>query len=372
MFGKVTAEKMLGGLKDCLGEDDYTEPLNILIDSANRHNKFNLFGSIAFKDQLKDRLKVRSELYKFVKDHDLPEPSNMIFVTGLPRSGTTFLFNLLALDANHRSPKYWEIMHPLPLAKTDKQKQYRQRKINMQLKLARTIIPKLRTMHHIRAETPEECMLIATINIRSIVYLCMADVPEYAEYLKTCNFKSVFMWHKRFFQMLELTGKPKRWLLKDPSHIGHIPEILETYPNAKFINIHRDPTESIGSFCSLTKNVRLGFTKSVNNENIGNMVVDFWKHKLYQGMEHKKSLDENQIANISYQEFITDPINVIKKAYTTIGLDMDIETENKMLDYLRTQNNLKKQKHTYTLEEFGLTPKLIENYFKEYILTKQY
>ena len=143
MFGKVTAEKMLGGLKDCLGEDDYTEPLNILIDSANRHNKFNLFGSIAFKDQLKDRLKVRSELYKFVKNHDLPEPSDMIFVTGLPRSGTTFLFNLLALDSNHRSPKYWEIMHPLPLVKTDKQKQYRQRKINMQLKLARTIIPNL-------------------------------------------------------------------------------------------------------------------------------------------------------------------------------------------------------------------------------------
>ena len=372
MFGKVTFEKMIGSLEGSLGEDDYSEPLNILIDSANRHNKFNFFGSIAFKDQLKDRLKVRSELYKFTRNQDLPQPAEMVFVTGLPRSGTTFLFNMLSLDSNHRSPKYWEIMHPLPLAKNDKQKWLRQRKINMQLKLARMIIPKLRAMHHIRAETPEECMLIATINIRSIVYLCMADVPEYAEYLKTCSFKSVFMWHRRFFQMLELTGRPKRWLLKDPSHIGHIPEILETYPNAKFINIHRDPSESIGSFCSLTKNVRLGFTDKVDNKRIGNMVVDFWKHKLYEGMKHKKSLDENQIANISYEEFIEDPISIIKTAYTRIGLDMDIETENKMLDYLRIQKNLKKQKHTYKLEEFGLTPKLIENYFKEYILTKQY
>ena len=63
MFGKVTVEKMLGDLKGYLGEDDYSEPLNILIDSANKHNRFNLFGSIAFKNQLKDRLKVRSELY---------------------------------------------------------------------------------------------------------------------------------------------------------------------------------------------------------------------------------------------------------------------------------------------------------------------
>ena len=372
MFGKVTAEKMLGSLEGHLGEDDYTEPLNILIDSANKHNKFNLFGSIAFKDQLKDRLNVRSELYKLIENKNLPSPANMIFVTGLPRSGTTFLFNMLALDSNHRSPKYWEIMNPLPLAKTDKQKRFRQRKINMQLRLARTIIPKLKSMHHIRAETPEECMLIATINIRSIVYLCMADVPEYAEYLKSCSFKSVFMWHKRFFQMLELTGRPKRWLLKDPSHIGHIPEIMEAYPNAKFINIHRDPSESIASFCSLTKNIRLGFTRNVNNENIGNMVVDFWKHKLYQGMKHKKILSENQIANIGYEKFIKDPINTIKQAYTTIGLDMNIETENKMLDYLQIQKNLKKQKHTYALEEFGLTSKMIENYFKEYILTKQF
>ena len=129
MFGKVTFEKMIGSLEGSLGEDDYSEPLNILIDSANRHNKFNLFGSIAFKDQLKDRLKVRSELYKFTRNQDLPQPAEMVFVTGLPRSGTTFLFNMLSLDSNHRSPKYWEIMHPLPLAKNDKQKWLRQRKI---------------------------------------------------------------------------------------------------------------------------------------------------------------------------------------------------------------------------------------------------
>ena len=123
------------------------------------------------------------------------------------------------MDANNRSPYYWEIMSPLPLALKKSQKVWRQRKINLELRLARTIIPKLRSMHHIRAETPEECELIATINVRSFVYMCFADVPEYIEYLKNCSFESVFLWHKRFFQMLELTGRPKRWLLKDPSHI---------------------------------------------------------------------------------------------------------------------------------------------------------
>ena len=372
MLREIKVEDMIGNLEGRLGDDDYSEPLEILINSANNHNKFNLYGAFAFKNQLKDRLKMRSRLNDFMQNKVLPSPADPIFVTGLPRSGTTFLFNLLSLDHNHRSPFYWEIMNPLPLAKTLNQKKWRKNKINFQLKFARTIIPKLRAMHHIRGETPEECMLIATMNIRSIVYLCMADVPEYAEYLKSCSFESVFLWHKRFLQVLELTERPKRWLLKDPSHIGHIPEILSTYPNAKFINIHRDPVESIGSFCSLTKNVRLGFTKSVNNERIGEMVLDFWRHKLYKGMIDKENLHSDQIANISYYQFINNPISSVKKAYSKIGLDMDIKTENGMEEYLAKQKNLKKEKHSYTREEFGLTSKIVEERFQEYIQTKAF
>ena len=79
-----------------LGEDDYSEPLEILIKSANKNNEFNLFGTFAFKNQLKDRLRMRSKLYSFIKDKNLPSTADPIFVIGLPRSGTTFLFNLLA------------------------------------------------------------------------------------------------------------------------------------------------------------------------------------------------------------------------------------------------------------------------------------
>ena len=38
MFGKVTVQKMLGKLNGHLGEDDYSEPLEILINSANKNN----------------------------------------------------------------------------------------------------------------------------------------------------------------------------------------------------------------------------------------------------------------------------------------------------------------------------------------------
>ena len=372
MFKEINVKNMIGGLDGHLGEDDYTIPLEILINSANNHNKFNFYGVFAFKNQLKDRLKMRYKLNKFMKDKFLPSPADPIFVTGLPRSGTTFLFNLLALDANHRSPKYWEIMSPLPLTKGDFGIKKREWKVNAELKFARTIIPKLRHMHHIRAQTPEECELLATINVRSFVYMCIANVPEYVEYLKDCSFDSVFMWHKKFFQMLELNGRPKRWLLKDPSHIGHIPEILKAYPNARFINIHRSPMESIASFCSLTKNIRSAFSKNVDPVQIGDMMLDFWQHSLNKGLVEKQKLSHEQIVDVSYSEFIANPLLTIKNIYTRFGLDIGIETENKMEQYLINQRNIKKQKHSYSLEEFGLSQDKISYHLKDYIINNAF
>ena len=365
-------KSMLSGLEGQLGEDDYTKPLNILINSANKNNSFNFYGTFAFKNQLKDRLRMRRKLHNFMKEKVLPSPADPIFVTGLPRSGTTYLFNLLALDSNHRSPKYWEIMSPLPLIKGNFGIKKREWKINAELKFARTIIPKLRHMHHIRAQTPEECELLATINVRSFVYMCMANVPEYVEYLKDCSFESVFIWHKKFFQMLELTGRPKRWLLKDPSHIGHIPEILKIYPNARFINIHRSPMESIASFCSLTKNIRSAFSKNVAPEQIGGVILDFWQHSLNKGMVEKHKLSDQQIVDVSYSNFIANPLSTIKNIYNRFGLDIDIETENKMEQYLINQRYIKKQKHSYSLEEYGLDEDKVNNHLKDYIMNNEF
>ena len=368
MGQQFTVKSMLRGLEGKLGDDDYIEPLEILVDSINKHNKFNIFGKVAFNHQLKNRLKMRKMLNELHENNNFDQPADPVFVIGLPRSGTSLLFNLLSLDLAHRSPMYWEIMHLMPLTKTQAARKRREFKTNTELKLAKTIIPKLRAIHTIRATTPEECQQIATMNIRSFVYMCMADVPEYVEYLKSTSFDSVFKWHKKFYQVLELNGKPRRWLLKDPSHIGHIPEILKEYPNAKFIHIHRDPTESVASFCSLTKNVRMAFSKKIDTDNIGKTVIDFWNHNLTKGMEDRKSLSSDQIVDIQYSEFVKNPLDHIKNTYQQLNFDMNIQTENKIQKYLEQDKNILKPEHRYTLDEFGLNQKDIKGQFKEYML----
>ena len=53
-------------------------------------------------------------------------------------------------------------------------------------------------------------------------------------------------------------------------------------------------------------------------------------------------------------------------------LDIDIETENSMKQYLINQAKIKKQKHTYSLEEFGLSEKNINDHLKNYIMNNEF
>ena len=365
---QFSKKSLLKGIEYSLEETDINKPLDILIDSINKNNEITLYGKFAFDAQLTNRLKVRAKLLSYIKNKNLPEIADPIFVTGLPRSGTTYLFNLLAQNTNYRSPKFWEIMNPFPLTKNKSTIHYRRLKKDIQMNIVESIIPHLKTMHKIRGNSPEECEQIATMNAKSFAYICMADIPEYTEYLKNTSFDDVFKWHNWFLQMLETQHRPSNWLLKDPSHIGHIPEVLATYPNAKIINIHRDPTDAIGSFCSLTKNIRSAVTKQIDERRIGETVLDFWSHNLNKGIRDRELLNDNQIADIDFRDFIKNPINQISKAYEKLELKIDDNFYQQMQTYIAKDKRTKKAKHHYDLSDFKISKEKLRKQFSDYML----
>ena len=59
----------------------------------------------------------------------------------------------------------------------------------------------------------------------------MANTPTYLDYLAEANKGKPFGIIN--FGVLEENGKPERWLLKDPSHLGNLEEI-RVYPDACF------------------------------------------------------------------------------------------------------------------------------------------
>jgi len=362
MNTRLNVNDILNSIKGDLGEEDYLEPLEVLVESLNTEANLSYLGSLGAKFQITNHLQTRAKIFDYVSSHELQQPSSPIFVIGLPRSGTTHLFNLLSQDEAHRSALFWEIMYPLPLSKkgsfSQKKKLF---KTNMVLYFKNKFTPRLDDLHDIKSTSPEECLLIKTLSLRSMVYVYMANIPAYQDYIQKANFLAAFEWHKRFLQCLEVEGKPKRWLLKDPCHLEHIPEILETYPDARFIYISRDPSETIPSICSLTATVRSGFTDSLDTSLIGSQTLKFWKNVLNKYSNTKGDIDPSKLITVAYEDLILNPIGMIKSIYNKFNLELDVKTENSMLDYLTKSTGSHKKNHDYAPEDFGLSKELIRN-----------
>ena len=365
---RLSKKSILKGLEGRLGENDYLEPLEHLIESFKNESRLNLAGNLGVRHQLINRLKVRAQLHDFIEDKNLPEPANPLFVMGLPRSGTTFLFDLLSCDQQYRSPLFWEITRPFPLVEKDsREAKKRIKQTNRELGLARKFIPNLLGMHHIHAEMPEECSLINTMNVRSFIFMCMANSPSYEKFLKTCDFSDTFMWHKRFLQALETQDKPEKWLLKDPSHISHTPELVSTYPGAKFIHIHRNPVKSIGSLSSLTMSVRSGLSNHANPHKIGAAVLDFWQYAIEKSIsDRSKHLTSEQIIDIDYRDFIKEPLEQIKHIYQHFNFELSQSTLDRMQAYMDNQSKEDHEPHHYALKDFGLDEDMVQEAFSNY------
>ena len=369
----VREKLVLLGTKENLGEGDCFEPLNILTKSLNEEANLTVFGSLAVTYLLNSQLKTRSRVNEYLKKNEPQTISPPLFIMGLPRSGTTFLFHLLGNDPNHRSPCFWEILHLSPFSYKDSMREKNViRRTNLELSLVNRLVPELRLVHPILSDFPEECTLLTALGLQSYSYIYVANTPSYQEYLMNADFTSGFLWHSRFLKVLESKEKPVRWLLKDPNHIEHLPEILKIYPEANFVHIHRDPIESIGSICSITSKVRSGFSNKVNNLQIGNSTLNYWDNALNKHLNDRNNISQEKIFNLQYSDLITDPLKQVKSIYSHFDYDLSEEGKSAMESFLSKPSQLKEGKHRYELENFGLSSQLVKKklyrYFKELVL----
>ena len=96
---KISKDKLLH--KTTSHEPEFVEALELLVNDINANDEINIFGIIAFMHQLHNRMNVREKIHKFSQDKDMPDPAAPVIVTGLPRSGTTFLFDILCNDTDN-------------------------------------------------------------------------------------------------------------------------------------------------------------------------------------------------------------------------------------------------------------------------------
>jgi hypothetical protein len=238
------------GLDD-FGDDQWREPFRILLRSIEEEANLNLMGRIYTRSDLLIHLEGRLQITDWYKQHpetDEEQIREPVFVTGLPRSGTTIMQEILGADPGSRTVKMWEAKFPCPPpGPDDSRPDARIAKADAITTMQDRITPEWAAMHKVGGELPVECIEFMYSSFVSDAFSASFQVPTYSEYVAKADQAYPYWWHKRVLKLLQSRWRPERWLLKGPTHIPFLPTLFEVYPDAKLVLMLRDPVKALAS-----------------------------------------------------------------------------------------------------------------------------
>jgi hypothetical protein len=344
------------GLDD-FGDEDWIKHFNALMQSIEDEADLHFAGRVLTRSEFVRYLEIRLnivECYKQSPDINNETIDAPVFIFGLGRSGTTILYELLAQDPQFRSPSKWESLYPCPPPEQDSyDNDPRIAKAERANAFNESLIPELNMMHKSSAKLPVESVELVYFTFLSEVFASAFQVPSYDAYVATQDMRYCFAWQKKLLKLLQWRCKAKHWLLKGPSHLPYLTEMLDIYPGARIIFTHRDPIVTADSVVSLQGT--LYWWRSDNPW--GDSSFDNWimgsaesRAKIWDGIiEHIEDgkIDKNNLANFQYSDFMNDPMASIKKIYADLSLTLTPQVEQKMQAFLDAKPQGKYGEHNY-------------------------
>ncbi len=347
------------GLVD-FGEDDFRDPLALLLDGLEKEARLSLLGRMIARADLLRTLENRLGLVDLLKRH--PEITEQpverpLFVVGPPRSGTTIFHDLLAMDTDNRVPLSWEASYPLPPPETATyHTDPRIARVQADLDRVDKLMPEFKTMHPMGARRAQECVSITSHDFTSMVYYVQFNVPTYDRWVMNCDMQSALKWHRRFLQVLQWKCPGKRWALKSPQHMWHLEFIHREYPDALFVQTHRDPVKTVISMSNLAAALQ---GLSSDHADLRTVTACYAKG-LAQGynntVAYRKSgkLPDAQVVDLYFRDFMQDQVGTVRRAYAHFGLNLPDEAAVSMQSFLDENPADKFGRHLYSLADTGM------------------
>ena len=245
-----------------------------------------------------------------------------LFIVGHFRSGTTFLHYLMGQDKKLAYVSTLETMAPWVFLGSEE----------MFKEIVEKRLPEKRPMDDLEMQAGlpyEEEYAIANFCPYSFYHGWY--FPKKIEYyfrkyvlFDGVNKEIIDEWKEKYIYLLKkITYKHdgKRILLKSPVNTGRIKLLLETFPDAKFIHIYRNPYKVYFSTWRLYESILPIFSfQHIEKEKLDKFIIEFYREVYKRYFREKDLIPEGNLVEISYEEFVKEPINKLEKIYKDLGL----------------------------------------------------
>jgi hypothetical protein len=307
-----------------------------------------MIGLLVTRARLASLLRERPEIAAI----EVPAP---LVITGLPRSGTTFLHHLSARVPGNRGYRLWELRAPAFARSAPVDQAKREvTTTNEALAWLYEQAPRMRTIHPVDANLPDECNWLLRPTFTTPVFAWSNYVPSYDRYLAEVDWVPAYREWQLQLQAIRWRS-PGGWpVLKDPGHLWALPALFEVQPQARVVVLVRELGESVASLCSLCAALQEMQADPPDRHAIGRYVLGMVERGLASLARARAQRPENFLF-VNYRELVAEPVGVVRTIQQWAGRPFDGLAEQRIAIFLRAQSRERKEPHVYNLGEYGLT-----------------
>ncbi|QIX26511.1 sulfotransferase [Nocardioides sp. JQ2195] len=361
------------GLDD-FGGTDYLEALEVLLASYRDDAALTEAGIAGIRSMILDILGARlTTQQSWLQNPGFADVAieRPIFVTGLPRTGTTALHRLLCVDSAHQGIEHWlaDTPQPRPPRESwDTNPDYRRLQDSIDRRHAAD--PGFKGLHFMAADMVEECWRLERQSLLTVAFQNTAHLPTYSAWLADQNMTPAYDVHRRVLQLVGINDQQRRWVLKSPSHIFNLDTLMATYPDALIVQTHRDPRTIVASVSSLNQKASTGRSTVFHGDVVGRDCLELWARGAEAAMEARTRYDPAQFIDVHYEDFVKDAVGTVDSIYRRFGLPFSDEARA-AVDASHAESKISERRpvHRYDLADFGLSSAEVGERFTDYLET---
>jgi hypothetical protein len=373
----LRADDLLAGARAATGLEDagdawFREPLERLCTALDDEAELHLAGRIRARAELQLILQNRLRLVDLwrcepdIADETVRSP---IIVTGLGRSGTTLLHELLACDPANRPALLWELVHTVPGAARPRSQDASEPPETLdwaavtdaEITLMDAMVPAFTAVHENGGNLPTECIFAFAHQFSSDMFTGIYNVPSYTIWKSGTDQTPAYDWHRRMLQTLQWgrtqDGPTPSWVVKAPSHLGELALVFATYPDARVVMTHRDPLRVVGSLADTMATLHWMHSDRVAHATLVEflcMGVEIQMNTVT-AVRDRETLPAAQIADVVYRDLVADPIGTVEGLYQGWEIDLSDEARTRLQAYVDARHHGRGGgDHLYRFEDTGL------------------
>jgi hypothetical protein len=245
-----------------------------------------------------------------------------LFIVGHFRSGTTLLHDLLANDPTFTYPTTFQVFFPRVFLTADEL---------LKPAFERSLPPqRYGDPVPLTVDGPHEDEFalgqLAPLGFYHALYFPKRARELFARSVFLDTESDRALWQKlytRFLAKVSLAGGGRPLLLKNPAHSGRIPLLLEQFPEARFIHIHRNPfavyLSSLRFFRRFVDNYAF---ERIDDAELTQLVLHVYQRLMTRLFDDLARIPSGQLAHVCYEQLVADPVACVERTYHTLKLDL--------------------------------------------------